>query len=524
MDPNPTKYPIVSYLMSRLPTFRKSDMESDIETPQSPSSDLVAERLLQASLRAKFPYLNDPAVIKSMKLAISDVSQTRSVLQALGDRPDHETVDTAKIKIAEIEANLDKRFESIGLGSKPEGVDQNKWEEEEKQKENECKQEAEREREIYKTVIKLDEMHEAYENLLKEAEKRLEKIYNEAAGKGKEVVVDEEVEVEEMGKVSEDVIGILHEAESGMDRVDLSERKLRLLPDVFGKLGGLIALNLSGNELKALPDSIGGLERLEELYLSSNRLESLPDSIGKLLNLKILDVSSNKLKALPDSISHCRSLVELDAGYNSLAYLPTNIGYELVNLIRLSVQYNKLRSFPSSICEMTSLRYLDAHFNELHGLPNSVGRLTNLEVLNLGSNFSDLKELPDTFGYLINLKELDLSNNQIHALPITFGRLDNLTKLNLDQNPIVTPPVEIVNNGVEAVKEFMAKRWLDILVEEEEKSMAEENNGWLQRSTSLLTRSTSMLKSYASNVSESVTEYLGGGVKSPRDPYLDQQL
>ncbi|KAF5190721.1 Plant intracellular ras-group-related lrr protein [Thalictrum thalictroides] len=500
--------------MSRLPTFRKSDTETDIETPASPSSDLVAERLLQASLRAKFPYLNDPEVIKSMKLAISDVSQTRSVLQALGDRPDHETVDTAKTKIAEIEANLDKRFESIGLVEG--GV--------EKDKEIECKQEAEREREIYKTVIKLDEMHEAYENLLKEAEKRLEKIYNDAAGKGKEVVVDEELGVEEMGKMSEDVIGILREAESGMDRVDLSERKLKVLPDAFGKLGGLIALNLSSNELKALPDSIGGLERLEELYLSSNRLESLPDSIGMLLNLKILDVSSNKLKAFPDSISHCRSLVELDAGYNSLAYLPTNIGYEFVNLIKLSVQYNKLRSFPSSICEMTSLRYLDAHFNELHGLPNSIGRLTNLEILNLGSNFSDLKEIPDTFGYLINLREVDLSNNQIHALPITFGRLDNLTKLNLDQNPIVTPPVEVVNNGVEAVKEFMAKRWLDILVEEEQKSMTEENSGWLQRSTSLLTRSTSMLKSYASNVSESVTEYLSGGVKSPRDPYLDQQL
>ncbi len=203
--------------------------------------------------------------------------------------------------------------------------------------------------------------------------------------------------------------------------------------------------------------------------------------------------------------------------FNSLTYLPTNIGYELVFLQKLSIQLNKIRSLPSSVCEMKSLRCLDAHFNELHGLPSAIGKLTNLEILNLGSNFSDLKELPDTIGDLTNLKELDLSNNQIHALPVTFGRLDNLTKLNLDQNPLVIPPVEVLNEGVEAVKVFMAKRWLEILVEEERKSMLEMQE---QAQTGWLTRSTSWLKGYVSNVSE----YLGSPKGSPRDPYLDQQL
>jgi len=218
-----------------------------------------------------------------------------------------------------------------------------------------------------------------------------------------------------------------------------------------------------------------------------------------------------------------RSLVELDVSFNSLSYLPTNIGYELPNLQKLMIQLNKIRSLPSSICELKSLRYLDAHFNELHGLPIAIGRMTNLEVLNLSSNFSDLKELPETFGDLTNLRELDLSNNQIHALPDTFGRLDNLTKLNLEQNPLELPPMEIVNQGVEAVKGFMAKRWLDILLEEERRNSQEmqeqEQGGWL-------TRSTSWLK----NVSGNVIGYIGTAVgtpmtpKSPRDAYLDQQL
>lgn len=208
--------------------------------------------------------------------------------------------------------------------------------------------------------------------------------------------------------------------------------------------------------------------------------------------------------------------MELDASFNSLTYLPTNIGYELVNLERLSIQLNKIRSLPTSVCEMRSLRYLDAHFNEIRGLPLAIGKLTKLEVINLSSNFSDLTELPDTIGDLTNLRELDLSNNQIHALPYTFGRLDNLTKLNLEQNPLVIPPIEVVNEGVEAVKLFMAKRWLEILVEEE-RSMLEVQE---QAQTSWLTRSTSWLKGYASGVSE----YLSTP-KPPRgDPYLDQQL
>ena len=205
--------------------------------------------------------------------------------------------------------------------------------------------------------------------------------------------------------------------------------------------------------------------------------------------------------------------------FNCLTHLPTNIGYEMSNLQRLSIQLNKIRSLPTSIGEMRSLQHLDAHFNQLHGLPLSIGRLTNLEILNLSSNFSDLKELPETFGDLTNLKELDLSNNQISALPDSFGRLDNLTKLNLDQNPLVIPPPEIIKEGVEAVKLFMAKRWLDILVEEERKSMLEVQDqaqmGWWARSTS-------WLKTYASGVSETVSGILSP--RGPRDPYLDQQL
>ncbi|KAG0462600.1 hypothetical protein HPP92_021076 [Vanilla planifolia] len=454
-----------------------------------------------------------------MARAISDVSQTRAVLRALGDRPDHEAVDFARARLVEIDAALVQQLEQIARSPLLDSSDPSARGTEIAEKEKECRAKAEAQKARYKAVVQLEDMHEAYENLLKESEERLEKIYVSAAGEGFAAGQGEEEEDEQ---VNEEVVAILQDASlKSMEMVNLSGRRLRILPEDFGKIRCLVSLDLSNNRLEALPDAIAGLEKLEKLFLSSNLLVSLPDSIGLLLNLKILDVSSNKLKALPDSISYCRSLVELNASYNALTYLPTNIGYELVNLEKLYINLNKIRSLPSSICEMRCLRVLDAQFNELHGLPYSIGRLTNLETLNLSSNFSDLRELPPTFGDLINLHELDLSNNQIHALPDSFGRLENLTELKLEQNPLAVPPVEVANQGVEAVKMYMSRRWLDMLIEEEQRSQApdsaESKSGWLLRSTS-------WLSGVVTGVSASVAGYFGDGEKSYKDPYLDQQF
>lgn len=196
-------------------------------------------------------------------------------------------------------------------------------------------------------------------------------------------------------------------------------------------------------------------------------------------------------------------------------FLPQNIGYGLVNLQKFCIQLNRLRALPSSICEMKSLRYLDAHFNALHGLPHAIGRLINLEVLNMSSNFNDLTEVPETIGELINLRELDLSNNQIRALPEMIYQLQHLNKLIVDQNPLVVPPLEVASKGVEAIKEYMMKRRLDVL-EAEQKQSSEQNGeqaeaGWVAWGTSLV-----------QGVYSGVFRNVGGN--APKVPLLDQQL
>uniref|UniRef100_A0ACD5URN3 Uncharacterized protein n=1 Tax=Avena sativa TaxID=4498 RepID=A0ACD5URN3_AVESA len=499
MDPAPQSHPILSFVLSRIPMLSKPRPDAagdfDIEKPRVHTPSLQSFSLGEFELVQRMPGLRHPSVLHAMSRAVADVSAARSALQELGPRPNHELVDSSRALIAATTAAGDGAQRII-----------------------------EADLEACRAVVELEETHDAYEALLHEAEERLEKVYRTAM-EGRDLEEAEGKDGADAGDaaVQEEVVAVLKQAQEGtVENVRLVDRKLRHLPEAFGRIQGLRVLDVSHNQLQVIPDSIGALEHLEELRLASNELVSLPDTVGLLSNLKILDVSTNKLRTLPDSISKCRSLIELNASYNGLTYLPTNIGYELVNLQRLWVHMNKLRSFPSSICEMQSLYLLDAHFNELCGLPSAIGKLSSLEILNVSSNFSDMKELPFSFGDLLNLRELDLSNNQIHALPDSFGRLDKLEKLNLEQNPLAIPPAEIVNEGIDAVKEYMTNKWLDVLLEEEQKSMAAAAAESPQASTpkAWLARSVS----WVSDVSGSLVGYVGGGQnKSEKDAMLDQQ-
>lgn len=98
-------------------------------------------------------------------------------------------------------------------------------------------------------------MHEAYEALLKDAEKRLDQIYRSAMERAEPSEKDSsDAEAEqEPQEINEEVIGLLEKGKM-LDRVDLSNRGLKHLPEAFGKLTGLVYLNLSGNQLEVSDD------------------------------------------------------------------------------------------------------------------------------------------------------------------------------------------------------------------------------------------------------------------------------
>ncbi|KAF8077229.1 hypothetical protein N665_1054s0006 [Sinapis alba] len=248
-------------------------------------------------------------------------------------------------------------------------------------------------------------------------------------------------------------------AGEGDRRRNLSGMSLASLSVSSIDLSSISKLDLSNNNIQQIPESlVARMLNLWALDLHSNQLKTLPNSIGCLTKLKVLNVSGNNLQHLPKTIEDCISLEELNANFNELDRLPETIGFELTNLTKLSVNSNKLVLLPSSLSHLTSLRVLDARLNCLVSLPDDLENLVNLQVLNVSQNFQHLKELPYSVGLLISLVELDVSYNGITILPDSIGCLHQIQKLSIEGNPLVSPPFEVVEQGLVAVKQYMSEK------------------------------------------------------------------
>lgn len=97
---------------------------------------------------------------------------------------------------------------------------------------------------------------------------------------------------------------------SNLQRLDLSQCRMKKLPDDVGKFRNLTSLNLSLNmELSGLPDTLCELCNLESLNVSLLSLEKLPEHIGKLRYLRYLDLScNNSLKELRELLCDLNNL------------------------------------------------------------------------------------------------------------------------------------------------------------------------------------------------------------------------
>ncbi len=93
-----------------------------------------------------------------------------------------------------------------------------------------------------------------------------------------------------------------------IDRLDISNNELELLPDSIGKFTEVRNLNLSHNKLKKLSPALGNLVKVERLDLNDNNLTELPDSLGLCVNLWRLDVSNNKLTQNPSFLEKLKNL------------------------------------------------------------------------------------------------------------------------------------------------------------------------------------------------------------------------
>lgn len=232
MDPTPNSHPILTYVLTRLPSIKTRGSPSlssprDIEqaaAPPSPSPRAPSGPA-EFELVERMPGLRHPSVLASMTRAVADISHARDAIRLLDPRPDHELVDSAR-------AFLRSRSQSAG----------------DREEDGDVEEKVATSRE----VVRLDEEHEAYGALLRDAEEKLERVYRMAMH-GREVVERSGKGGEEgSGAVDEEVVRVLKEAEEGnvVEQVHLADRQLHHLPEPFGRIRGLLVLNVSRNQLQ----------------------------------------------------------------------------------------------------------------------------------------------------------------------------------------------------------------------------------------------------------------------------------
>lgn len=124
-------------------------------------------------------------------------------------------------------------------------------------------------------------------------------------------------------------------------------------------------------------------------------------------------------------------LAELSRAYaESLNLKNIFIARHLLHFTRKSINGRELTKFPPQLLELTHLRSLSLESNKI-------------------------TSIPDAITHLSNLRDLDISWNRISALPLVLTHMTNLKTLKTHQNPLKTPPPEIIRQGIRPIMNYL---------------------------------------------------------------------
>ncbi|MCP5048664.1 MAG: GTP-binding protein [bacterium] len=221
---------------------------------------------------------------------------------------------------------------------------------------------------------------------------------------------------------------------------ELKERKFQEIVGFRNQgfaLGGddnVIGLNLDAFGLKRLPESLATFHHLEKLNLIGNQLTDI-SALQGLTKLTELSLGDNQLTDV-SILQGLTKLTILYLGSNQLT--DVNALQGLTKLTKLKLYKNQLTDV-NALQGLTKLTKLILYNNELTDLSALQG-LKYLSKLNLRNN--QITQLPEKLaglGMAINVKET-----------IYYGQVG----LFLTGNPLESPPLEILQQGGEAVKSY----------------------------------------------------------------------
>jgi internalin A len=248
----------------------------------------------------------------------------------------------------------------------------------------------------------------------------------------------------------------------GLEKLNLRRNRfIEKIPHSIGDLSKLTYLDIGDNRIKEIPDSICNLFRLKELLCYDNHLTRIPNGIGNLTNLSKLNLSRNKIDEIPPTIKNLRKLRRLDLSENRISSIPEEM-YSLKSLRRVDLHKNRIKYIQGSIACLKRIKFLDIGNNQLKSIPKSLSELKLIR--HLGFNHNHINSLPFELWTLSKLENLELTNNKISYIPIEIAeecnwdldRLNHSGRLRLDilNNPLKSPPIEIIENGQNATKNY----------------------------------------------------------------------
>ena len=214
----------------------------------------------------------------------------------------------------------------------------------------------------------------------------------------------------------------------------------------------LIRLYLNDQRINSLLPLVK-LSELQELYLYNSQILDFSSLIElkELKELKSLYLDNNRIKNF-DPLGELKQLEELNLNSNRIADIRP-LG-KLKRLKRLSLSHNKITDV-TPLGTLEQLEVLRLISNKIVDV-GPLAELKQMKLLSLNNNrIVDVAPL----GELKQLQELNLSNNRITKLPVSIFRLNlNITPksqrnegLRLKGNPIKVPPLELIEQGREAV-------------------------------------------------------------------------
>ncbi len=290
--------------------------------------------------------------------------------------------------------------------------------------------------------------------------------------------------------------------------INLDGRGLTGIPRELFKLRDLKTIRLSDNNLTTIPERLWDLPKLQWVTMTGNPIEVLPNRPGLVIDLPTFTRCRDQVEPKNLTLSISRDASHADVTFiiselNDLRTLggliigepirgvgdpPAQPSPEIQKILQLLDRFEALESLsilglqlitpPEGIRNLHSVRHLDlissdleglddwigeldpeelsVANNRLHSLPDSIREFKRLKFLNLSLN--PITQIPTSIFQVTSLEELWLYKCGLREIPSDILRLPALRSLNIDENPIESPPQEVAQKGLDAIRDYWRQR------------------------------------------------------------------